>query len=51
MLLMDLECHRPPLIIDDVVIAQVENDAESFTTGLSLTDGKNNLEKGPSQRC
>ena len=29
-----------PLIIDDVVIAQVENDAESFTTGLSLTDGK-----------
>ena len=26
-----------PLIIDNVVIAQVENDAESFTTGLSLS--------------
>ena len=34
-----------PLIIDDVVIAQVENDAESFTTGLSLTDGKQSKKK------
>jgi outer membrane protein assembly factor BamB len=34
-----------PIIIDDTVIVQVENDAESFAAGINLKDGSNRWKK------
>ena len=36
---MDWACHLLPFLLKGVMIAQVENDAESFTFGLNLQNG------------